>query len=400
VDSFAAGQLRRRVLSILAIGAALGGGWVAWQALQEKPCDRLARKICLALSDCELAAVRATLTAREVEAERCEATGAAIDEAIVGVDAAKARGVFARVMIEQLGFDPRGGSEQTQSSKDTSKMRQATTVVENVGTVTDLFADEAHLIWTSQSPPGVFRVRSIGSDVETLSDHPESIDVVATRDFVYWVSQTPSGGTLWTDKKRGDYEPMVIEVQGWSPTRAAFMGPELAFVDGATGAIVMAAVAGGEPRPIAQGGLPAPVAIAADATHVFWATASGSIASAPRDGGETHVLAEGSGDCAALVLDSTHLYWIERSRGALVRVPKQGGAVETLVADRPGLLDLAIDETRVYASDGSGGMIVSVAKTDGAITVLAQGLPRPTQLVVDRAALYWEAGGAIARLPK
>jgi hypothetical protein len=399
VDSFSAGQTRRRVATVAGIvGGIVVSAW-AWTMLREKPCDRLARKICLALSDCEQGAVRTSLAAPDIGDELCESTRVALDEALAGVDPAKTVPIFTRVMTKQLGFDPRG--EKAGAVKgDRPKLLEPTTVVEGTSTLIDLFADDAHLLWTRQDPPGVFRVRNIGGIPEVLAEHLDATDVVATRDFVYWVSREPTGGTLWADKKRGEYEPMRIEVDGFSPVRAAFMGPELAFIDATTGDIMMAAVAGGDPRAIAHGGLPAPVEIAADEALVFWATTEGAISSAPRSGGDTLVLAERQHAPASLASDSTHLYWIDRGQGTLARVPKQGGSLEALVTGRPGLWDLAIDEDRVYVTDRDAGMLMSVAKVDAAITVLAQGLSQPTCVVIDGAAIYWEANGSIARLPK
>jgi hypothetical protein len=399
VDAFSAGQTRRRALTVAGIVGAIAVSAWAWTMLREKPCDRLAKKICLALSDCEQGAVRTSLAAPDIGDELCESTRIALDEALVGVDPAKTVPVFTRVMTEQLGLDPRG--EKAGAAKgDGPKLLEPTTVVEGTSTLIDLFADDAHLLWTRQDPPGVFRVRNIGGTPEVLAEHLDATDVVATRDFVYWVSREPTGGTLWADKKRGEYEPMRIEVDGFSPVRAAFMGPELAFVDETTGDIMMAAVAGGDPRAIAHGGLPAPVEIAADEALVFWATTEGAISSAPRSGGETRVLAERQHAPASLASDSTHLYWIDRGQGTLARVPKQGGSVEALVTGRPGLWDLAIDDDRVYATDRDAGRLMSVAKVDAAITVLAEGLLQPTCVVIDGAAIYWEANGSIARLPK
>jgi hypothetical protein len=401
VEGFAARQTRRRILTALAIvGGVVLGGWL-WSVLREKPCDRLARKICLALDDCETSVVRAALRTRKIGEETCDATRTAIDEAIAGVDPAKSVPIFTRVMREQIGFDPRGEKVAAGGSEGAaSKRAEAMTVVEGVSTLVDLFADDAHLIWTRQDPPGVFRARNIGGSIEVLAEHPDAVDVVATRDFVYWVSRDPAGGKLWTDKKRGEHEPMLIEVEGFAPVRAAFMGPELAFADGTTGAIVMAAVAGGEPRRIAEGGLPAPVEITADATDVFWATTDGALFTAPRSGGQTRVLAERQHAPASLATDPTHLYWIDRGQGRLVRVPKAGGAIEILVDDRPGLWDLTLDDARVITTDRDAGMVLAVPKSGGAITVLAEGLSQPTRVVVDGAAVYWEAGGVLQRLPK
>ena len=398
VDAFAAGQTRRRVLTAVGVVVALVGGVTAWTALREKPCESLARKICLALDECRSSTVRASLKSEGIDDARCEATKAAIDQALAGVDPAKAQGVFTRVMTQELGFDPRGVAE-AKPAKD-GRAREPATIVEGVATLGDLFADEAHLLWTRQNPPGVFRVRSIGGTPEPLSEHPDPIDVFATQDFVYWVSRGPTGGTLWTDKKRGEYEPMPIEVEGFTPLRAAFMGPELAFVDAATGAIVIAAVAGGEPRVVAAGELPPPRAIAGDDAHVFWVTGAGAVMMAARSGGDTRVLAQGQRDCVTLMPDATHLYWIDRGQGSLVRVPKTGGALETLVSGRPGLWDLALDGQRIYATDRDAGMVICITKSDAALTVIAEGLAQPTAIVVDGAAVYWEAGGMIARLPK
>lgn len=404
VEAFAARQTRNRVLGaigIVGLGAALVG---AWSVLRTGPCEALARRMCLKLEGCDLPTVGRSLKEQAVTDEVCERTMQALDEALEGVDPAKSVPVFVDAMNEQLGFDPRGEAAQWDPSPSTevSKTPTPVVVVEGQASMTSLFADGVHLIWSRQSPPGVWRVRNIGGAVELLAQHPDPIDVTATRDFVYWVGRDPAGAKLWTDKKRGEYAPATIEAEGFSPVRAAFMGPELAFIDATTGAVVVLAVAGGEPRKIAEPGLPAPVAIAADETDVFWATAGpqGGISAAPRTGGPTRQLAAKQPDPRVLRPDATHLYWLDRAAGAIFRVAKAGGSVETVTQGHPGVWDFALDDTRVFFSASEAGKILAVPKAGGDVEVVVEGLTQPRHVVIDGAAVYWEAGGVVQRLPK
>jgi hypothetical protein len=118
---------------------------------------------------------------------------------------------------------------------------------------------------------------------------------------------------------------------------------------------VLAMEAGGAIRPVAERQL-APIDVALNATHVYWAEegdfyetyADGTIKRAARSGGTPQVIAMAVRQPIALALDATHVYWIEKLTSRIRRAPLAGGTAETVAEVDAPPIALALDETAVY----------------------------------------------------
>lgn len=109
-----------------------------------------------------------------------------------------------------------------------------------------------------------------------------------------------------------------------------------------------APLAGGASMPVADG--PAPVALAADETEVFWTSASG-VFHVSVDGGTAAMLSGPSDDNAPIYLDATHVYWLT---DMLLRVPKSGGDAEMLATIQNGE-SISGNSAAIYVGAWAGG---------------------------------------------
>ncbi len=419
---FESPQRRGQLIGVLALSAVVIGGGAAWYLTRPDTCDKLVKRICLEgkTRSCETVAFGKALGEKQVGEDKCVSVMAALDSAVEGKSNKDRQAAFDRALVEALGFDPRGEDAPKIAEPKPKGPPPPTVVVEGQLGITDLFLDPAHVYWTSTQPPGVFRVRNIGGVVEAYGNQPDAMDVTPTKNFVYWVARAAAGGQVWVDKVRGQHDPSTIALEGFSPKRATFLGGEFAFIDANTGAVMMAAVAGGPPRVLVPGRpvveetpkrrKPAPEApagpaalpteLVGDDAHVFVLSPApvSTVWAVPRDGqAPPRALATGQTNPRTLTLDDTHVYWVEGSQGAITRVPKTGGVPEVLATGQAGAGGLAIDAANVYWTNTAAGSLHTIPKAGGEMTTVASGLSEPRFVAVDAAAIFYESGGTVFR---
>jgi hypothetical protein len=154
-----------------------------------------------------------------------------------------------------------------------------------------------------------------------------------------------------------------------------------------------------------------PIALAVDATHVYW-TALDGIRKSPRESGPASLLSSPDSGAAPdslrapplgpIALDQSWVYFT--SSASVFRVPKAGGATErlTLASDDATLRGLAVDEHFAYFG-GATGRVLKVPKTGGQSRVIAELESSPTVTAVDDKTVYWfdsVPGGGIRRAVK
>ncbi len=419
---FGAPQRRGQLMGMLALGAVVVGGGVAWYVTRPDTCDRLVKRICLEgkTKSCETVAFGDALDSNSVGEDKCASVMAALDGAVEGKKTKERQSAFDRALVKELGFDPRGDDAPKVAEPAPKGPPPPTVVVEGQLGMADMFLDQAYVYWTSTQPPGVFRVRNIGGAIEAFGNQPDAIDITPTKNFVYWVARAATGGQVWLDKVRGSHDPSTLALEGFSPKRAAFLGPEFAFIDGTTGAVMMAAVSGGPPRVLVPGRplatdtpkrrgkkeeVPAgpaalPTELVGDEAYVYVLSPApvSTVWAVPRDGqAPPRALATGQTNPRTVALDDTHVYWVEGGQGAITRVPKTGGVPEILATGQAGAGGLAIDATHVYWTNTAAGSLHSIPKAGGDMATVASGLSEPRFVAVDSVAVFYESGGTVFR---
>lgn len=419
---FGAPQRRGQLMGMLALGAVVVGGGVAWYLTRPDTCDQLVKRICLEgkTKSCETVAFGDALESNSVGEDKCVSVMAALDDAVEGKKTKERQSAFDRALVKELGFDPRGDDAPKVAEPAPKGPPPPTVVVEGQLGMADMFLDQAYVYWTSTQPPGVFRVRNIGGAIEPFGNQPDATDITPTKNFVYWVARAAAGGQVWLDKVRGSHDPSTLALEGFSPKRAAFLGPEFAFIDATTGAVMMAAVSGGPPRVLVPGRpvaadtpkrrgkkeeVPAgpaalPTELVGDEAHVYVLSPApvSTVWAVPRDGqAPPRALATGQTNPRTVSLDETHVYWVEGGQGAITRVPKTGGVPEVLATGQAGAGGLAIDATHVYWTNTASGSLHSIPKAGGDMTTVASGLSEPRFVAVDSVAIFYESGGTVFR---
>lgn len=117
-----------------------------------------------------------------------------------------------------------------------------------------------------------------------------------------------------------------------------------------------------------------PVALAADATHVYWATGGagvafqlGRVAKTPEPDGGTplpEVLDASTSAFAGAAVDASYMYFT-RSDGVVGRVPIGGGAEEALFTGESAPGAIVVDDTGLTWVTSGGGDVVRGGKTGG-----------------------------------
>jgi hypothetical protein len=185
------------------------------------------------------------------------------------------------------------------------------------------------------------------------------------------------------------HTPEVVASGQSSPVAIAVDATSVYFGEAITGGAI-------KKRPIAGGSLVtlasnqhAPYELALDATHARWFDYfGGTVAEVPLSGGTVTTLGVGPGDVAGVAVDASGVYWTTTT-GTVMKVPLSGGTPTPIVT----------------WSGGYGGPIVSngssifwissdttlrKASTSGAnATVFASGQLQPSALAFDSSSLYW-----------
>jgi len=136
----------------------------------------------------------------------------------------------------------------------------------------------------------------------------------------------------------------------------------------------------------------APVALAQDATSLYWIdTSSERLVRMDKAGGAITTLATGAQATTpwAIAVDAGHVYWLDTGEGAVRRTPRAGGPTVTLATGQGELTALAIDGAHVYFSGtgAAGGRVRRVAKLGGVTTTIATAT-YPSALATDGFFVY------------
>ena len=201
---------------------------------------------------------------------------------------------------------------------------------------------------------------------------------------VYWVGVNFGGGSV-NAVSRGGGRVTVLAGDPHSPVAVAVDATNVYWISG--GAVREAPIGGGSAITLASG-LSYPFALAVHGTHVYWADAAkGTVNEVPVGGGPVTTLASGQSYPGLVAADSTHVYW--SSGGEVNEVPVGGGSVTTLAHGQNGLNSLAVDGEYVYWTDSLRGTVNRLPIGGGSVTTLATGQKLPHSVAVHGTHVYW-----------
>jgi hypothetical protein len=257
---------------------------------------------------------------------------------------------------------------------------------------------DIHVYWTTGLDGRVMKVPIGGGAAEPLAEglsNPTAIDL--------------GGGSAWVGAEglrkialdggideQATPTPITQAVRVHGDTVFFSAGPEVWFLP----------IAGGPVTEVA-GGSSFVLAIAADATRVYWTASAGNIQSAPREaGGPLATLASGQTSPHGIAVDATHLYWTNQGTapdyldGAIVRLPLDGsGEPEELATGEVQPMQLVVDDDTLFWV-GRGGAVRRMPASGGALTSLFEGPPGPRAIAVDATNVYWvnETEGTVEKI--
>lgn len=178
---------------------------------------------------------------------------------------------------------------------------------------------------------------------------------------------------------------------------------------GPTGRVRRVPIAGGDPETLAEG-QPAPVSLALDATHAYFAASGegGSIRRVPLEGGAVEIVVDAEPTPNAIAVTASHVYWTRLGRrgpggapGGLRRAPLGVGTSAELVADDPaGTGGVAVDGDTAYFTNLTSmgefiGPVLSVAASGGTAESIAAMEAEPTGIALDATHVYWVNQGSL-----
>ncbi|KYF66934.1 hypothetical protein BE11_01430 [Sorangium cellulosum] len=222
-----------------------------------------------------------------------------------------------------------------------------------------------------------------------------------------------AGGATDCSGARSDAacQPVVLAEAAGNPLAIAVDATHVYWTHEDTGEIMRAPIAGGAPVLVAES---CPTAgLAVSATGVYWTCSPSTgvehavptgVYSAPLGGGTPALLSTaGLEDPVGLALDATSIYVGDNY--AVMKLPIHGGAAQEL-ARGSGSRRVRVDETHVYWTNADASSIRKAPIAGGASVALATGYFESHEVALDATHVYWTTPGegpsvgSVNRVPK
>ena len=273
--------------------------------------------------------------------------------------------------------------------------------------------DATSVYWTDPGAAAIMKVPLGGGAPTTLASGPASSGIAVDATSVYWttnlyrnasVMRVPLGGGAPITLATGQNSPPGVAVDATSVywTNCSVLLNPRAQRPRLDSVMKLPLGGGTIPTPLASYQVtPCAIAIAVDATNVYWTGSSGTVMKVPVNGGTPTTLASGQDEPDAIAVDGTSVYWINsvRTNGAVMKLPLNGGAPTILAASQNYPYAIAVDSASVYWTTYYGGTVMKVSLDGGTTTVLVSGQNSPQDIAVDATSVYWTThGGTVMKL--
>jgi hypothetical protein len=142
-------------------------------------------------------------------------------------------------------------------------------------------------------------------------------------------------------------------------------------------------------------------AMVVDDLFVYATFSTGELRKIAKTGNTTSVLWRGT-QPRGIALTTSHACLVDSSAGTVLRVPKIGGPSETLASGQGGPTGIAAEPGWVYWTNYVAGTVMKVSLTNLATTKLAASQVGPWGIAVDATTVYWtnRDGGQVMKVAK
>ena len=273
--------------------------------------------------------------------------------------------------------------------------------------------DATSVYWTDPGAAAIMKVPLGGGAPTTLASGPASSGIAVDATSVYWttnlyrnasVMRVPLGGGAPITLATGQNSPPGVAVDATSVywTNCSTLLNPRAHRPRLDSVMKLPLGGGTIPTPLASYQVtPCAIAIAVDATNVYWTGSSGTVMKVPVNGGTPATLASSQDQPEAIAVDGTSVYWTNgvSPNGAVMKMPLNGGTPTTLAASQNDPAAIAVDSTSVYWTTSLGGTVMKVSLDGGTTTLLVSGQNSPQDIAVDATSVYWTThGGTVMKL--
>jgi sugar lactone lactonase YvrE len=143
----------------------------------------------------------------------------------------------------------------------------------------------------------------------------------------------------------------------------------------------------------------AALALAVDATSVYWSTYAGNILSVPLAGGAAKTLATGQSEPEDIAVAADGVYWVNYTGGTVMKASLAGGDATAVLSGQSYPSGIVVDASNVYFA-GTGIGVRKISHSGGTVTPLATGTGvHPWKLALGATNVYWADTGAVMSVP-